>query len=159
MFYTYALYFHALLRNLIKKEQTVEKSSNFQKTLLNTWTSFSQNFNAVACFVFELLDFVFDIYTIFLCSFSEFNKNGTKNLKNTKLWVICDQYLNNSSFHPLASLFHELLSFISGSININFIIICSFTDFNKNRTNNGKKKKNFKEVIASTCTTNKVSIP
>ena len=53
--------------------------------LLNTRSSFSQNFNDVATFVLELLGFVFYIYTIFLCSFSEITKNGKNNRKITKL--------------------------------------------------------------------------
>ena len=65
-------------------EQTIEKLPNFQQILFNTWTSLSQNFNVIASFALELLVFVFYIYTIFLCSFSEINKNGTNNWKITK---------------------------------------------------------------------------
>ena len=60
-------------------EQTIEKLPNFQQILFNTWASLSQNFNVVASFAVELFGFVFYIYTIFLCSFSEINKNGTNN--------------------------------------------------------------------------------
>ena len=68
-------------------EQTIEKLPNFQQILFNTWASLSQNFNVVASFAVELFGFVFYIYTIFLCSFSEINKNGTNNEKspNNKL--------------------------------------------------------------------------
>ena len=63
----------------MKTEQTIEKSVNFYQTILNTWTNFSQNFNVVASFVLQLLGFVFYIYIyiyiIYLCSFSEINKN------------------------------------------------------------------------------------
>ena len=69
------LNFCVVLRTLIKTEQTIEKSPNFQK--VNIWTSFSQNFNDVASFVLELLGFVFYIYTIFLCSFQKLIKNRT----------------------------------------------------------------------------------
>ena len=61
----------------MKTEQTIEKSVNFYQTILNTWANFSQNFNVVASFVLQLLGFVFYIYIyiIYLCSFSEINKN------------------------------------------------------------------------------------
>ena len=62
------LYFYAVLRTLIKMEYTIEKSPKFQ-----------QKFNDVASFVLELLGFDFYICTIFLCSFSKNNKNGTNN--------------------------------------------------------------------------------
>ena len=69
------LNFCVVLRTLIKTEQTIEKSPNFQK--VNIWTSFCQNFNDIASFVLELLGFVFYIYTIFLCSFQKLIKNRT----------------------------------------------------------------------------------
>ena len=77
------MYFYAAFQKLMKTEQTIEKSVNFYQTILNTWTNFSQNFNVVASFVLQLLGFVFYIYIyifiyiyiIYLCSFSEINKN------------------------------------------------------------------------------------
>ena len=52
------LYNYALFKKLIKTEQTIEKSPNFQQVHFNTETSFSQNFNVVASLLFELLGFV-----------------------------------------------------------------------------------------------------
>ena len=69
----------------IKRERTIEKTPNLQQILLNTRTSLSQNLIAVACFVLELLGFVLYIYTIFPCSFTEFNKKGTNSWKIIKL--------------------------------------------------------------------------
>ena len=69
----------------IKREQTTEKSPNLLEILLYTSASLSQNFIVVASFVLELLSFVFYIYTTFLSSFSENNKNGTHIWKITKL--------------------------------------------------------------------------
>ena len=66
MFFMYILYFYDLLRNLTKTEQTIETIPNLQKMLWNTWISLNQSLNAVACFVLELLDFIFYVYTIFL---------------------------------------------------------------------------------------------
>ena len=79
----FLLYFCAVLWTLIKMEQTIEKSPNFQQTLLNTWASFSQKFNDVAVFILDLLGFDFDICIIFLRSFSK-NKKGTNNWKRAK---------------------------------------------------------------------------
>ena len=77
--------------------------TDFDKNGTNTWknmkvsantsehrTNLSQNFNAVASFVLELLGFLF-IHFIFLCFFVDFDKNGTNNWKNTKL---CESHLD-----------------------------------------------------------------
>ena len=60
-----------LFQKLIKMEQTIEKSANFQQILLNIQASCSQNFNVVASFVLELLGFLF-IYI--LCFYALFQK-------------------------------------------------------------------------------------
>ena len=52
--YIYVLYYYGLLRNLIKPEQTIKKTPNFQKIFMNTWTSLRQSFNAVAWFLLEI---------------------------------------------------------------------------------------------------------
>ena len=44
-------------------------------------------------------------------------------------------------------------------VNINFIIICSLTNFNKNRISNWKIISNFEEVITNTWTTHNQNFP
>ena len=61
--FLYIYYIFMLFQKLIKTEQTIEKLWKFQQILLNTWTSFSQNFNGVASFVLELLGIV--IYILY----------------------------------------------------------------------------------------------
>ena len=70
---------------LIKTEQIIEKTWNFQQILWNTGTNVRQNLNVVASFVFELLAFVFYMYFIFWYSFANFDKNGANHWKVTKL--------------------------------------------------------------------------
>ena len=67
--FIHILYIYALFQKLIKTEQTIEKSPNFQPILFNFQTSFSQNINVVPAFVLKLLGFVFYTYTIILCFF------------------------------------------------------------------------------------------
>ena len=43
------------VRSLVKTEPTIKETPNIQEILLNMRTSLSQNFNAVACFILELL--------------------------------------------------------------------------------------------------------
>ena len=64
---------------LTKRQQTIEKTPNFEQVITNTRTTHNQSFNVLTRFLLELLDFVFYVYTIFLCSFMELNRNGTKN--------------------------------------------------------------------------------
>ena len=75
------------IKSIIKKLaiETIEKTPNFKEVIISTRTTHNQSFNVLGCFILELLGFNFYVYTIFLCSFTEFNKNGTNNLKNTKL--------------------------------------------------------------------------
>ena len=54
--YTILLYFHVLLRTLIKTERILDKTPNFAKVTIIIWTSYSKNFNVLGYFVFELLE-------------------------------------------------------------------------------------------------------
>ena len=78
----------------IKHEQTIEKIT---KCLGNTFVHFGKPQSKLQCrtWVIRLCFIYIYIYTIFLCSFSEINKNRTNNWKNTKLWGSHHQYLNN----------------------------------------------------------------
>ena len=71
--------FYAIFQKLIKAKQTIEKIPNFRQILLNIWVSFRQNFYVIALIVLELSGIVFYIFAIFLCCFSEIDKNGTNN--------------------------------------------------------------------------------
>ena len=45
------------------------KTPNFQKILLNIWTTLSQTFNALACFIFELLSRLHNPKNLWRCLF------------------------------------------------------------------------------------------
>ena len=82
-----------------------------------------------------------NINFIIICSLMHFNKNRTNNWKNTKLWGTDYQYLNHPQ--PKDSCLRHFGSWVIrlNVYNIKFIIICSLTNFNKNRTNNWKNTK------------------
>ena len=67
------------IKSIIKKLtiETIEKTPNLKEVIISTRITHNQSFNVLGCFVLELLGFVFYVYTIFLSSFTEFNKNGT----------------------------------------------------------------------------------
>ena len=131
----FLLYFCAVLWTLIKMEQTIEKSPNFQQTLLNTWASFSQKFNDVAVFILDLLGFDFDICIIFLRSFSKNNKKGTNNWKGPnfqQILLIIPASLSQN-FNVVALFVVELSGLV---FYIYTIFLCCFSKINKNGTNN-----------------------
>ena len=46
-FFTNMLYFYAILQNLIKTEQTIEKTPNFAQVIISTKTTHTQNYNVL----------------------------------------------------------------------------------------------------------------
>ena len=109
------LYFYVLLRTLIKTEQTIEKTPNFAKIIFITGTCHNPSFNVLGCLVLELLGFSVYMYIYtYLCSFADFDKNGTNNWKNTKLSENHYHYLNkrhSKNFNVVGSFVLELLGF------------------------------------------------
>ena len=95
-------------------EQRIGKTPNFKEVNISTSTTHSQSFKVLGCFVLELLGFIFYVYTIFLCSVTEFIKNVTNNWKTTKfqetLWNTWTRFSQN--FNAVACFILELLSFI-----------------------------------------------
>ena len=59
--YAYLPWFYAHLRTLINQEPLMKRSLNPEKIILNHRSSSAQNFNVVACLVFELLGSLFYI--------------------------------------------------------------------------------------------------
>ena len=131
------LYFCAVLPTFIKMEQTIAKSPNFQQTLLSTRTSFSRKFNDVASFVLELLGFDFYICTIFSCYFSEINKNKTNTWKKRETF---SKYFSTFGLVSVKISMSALIVLeLSGLVfYIYTILLCCFSEFNKNGTNNWK---------------------
>ena len=72
------------------------KNTKLCESHLVHWDMSQPKFNVLGCFVPELLGFIFYIYTIFICSFADFDKNGKNNWRNTKLCESHLDYLNNS---------------------------------------------------------------
>ena len=133
--------------SFIKRERTIEQAPNFQKILLNIQKSLSQNFNVIASFILELLSFIVCVYKYkfynlyaLLRSFIKTERTIAKP-PNFREVIASTWTTYKQSFHDLGSLVLELLSSINGNTNINFIILCSFADFNKNWTNNWKNTK------------------
>ena len=73
----FVLEFYRRLRNpkklwrcpFIKRERTIEKTSNCWEIFMNTRTSLRQNSNAVACFIFQLFRFLWDPYKLWIYPF------------------------------------------------------------------------------------------
>ena len=80
------------VRSLIKMEQTIKKAPNFGEVIINTRATHNQSFNVLDFFVLVLLGFTFYVYTMFVYSISEFNKNKTNYWNNTKLCRSYHQY-------------------------------------------------------------------
>lgn len=78
-----------------KCEKTIEKIGNFEKIFFITSTIHNQTFSILGCFSLDLLGFSVYKYTIFLCSYTDFDKNRTKNWKNTKLCKNLFYHFNN----------------------------------------------------------------
>ena len=70
---------YVCVRSLIKMEQTIEKAPRFGEVIINTRGTHNQSFNVLDFFVLVLLGFTFYVYTMFVYSVSEFNKNKTNN--------------------------------------------------------------------------------
>ena len=79
------LYFCVALSTSIKMEQTIEKSPNFQQILLKTLHKLQSNLPWRSFICSRVVRLCFFIYAIFICYFSEINKNGTNNWQITKL--------------------------------------------------------------------------
>ena len=73
----FVLEFYRRLRNpkklwrcpFIKRERTIEKTTNCWEIFMNTRTSLRQNSNAVACFIFQLFRFLWDPYKLWIYPF------------------------------------------------------------------------------------------
>ena len=120
---------------MIKTEQTIEKIRKFQQIFLKSQTSLSQNFDALASFLRELLGFVFQMNFIFLWHFTDFDKNGKtiKKTRNFQQIFLNSQTSLSQDFNGVASLAFELIGFVFYR---HFIFLCKLTDFGKSGISN-----------------------
>ena len=102
------LYFYAILLNLIKTEQTIEKNPNFQKIIMKIWASLRQNFKIVAWFLLELFRCLENPKNLWWCplvkreqtikklpNFQEIFRSTRKSLKenlNTVAWFVLELF-------------------------------------------------------------------